>query len=122
MKILLIEDNLLNQKVVIFYLQKLNYSITATTNGNEAIELVKKDKFDLILMDIMLPEKNGYEITKEIRQLEKESNNNTPVPIIALTANTYDNDRDKCLAAGMDEYLEKPFTAQQLIEMIRKFI
>ncbi len=73
MKILLIEDNLLNQKVVMFYLQKLNYLITATTNGYEAIELVKSEDFDLILMDIMLPEKNGYEITQEIRQLEKEN-------------------------------------------------
>jgi osomolarity two-component system sensor histidine kinase NIK1 len=105
-----------------FYLQKLNYSITATTNGYEAIELVKSEDFDLILMDIMLPEKNGYEITQEIRQLEKENNVEDQVPIIALTANTYDNDRDKCLAAGMNEYLEKPFTSQQLIEMIQKFI
>ncbi len=122
MKILLIEDNLLNQKVVMFYLQKLNYSITATTNGNDAIEIVKNEKFDLILMDIMLPEKNGYEITREIRQFEKENSVNNPVPIIALTANTYDNDRDRCLEAGMDEYLEKPFTSQQLIEMIQKFV
>ena len=122
MKILLIEDNLLNQKVVIFYLQKLNYSITATTNGNDVIEMIKKDNFDLILMDIMLPEKNGYEITEEIRHFEKENSIDNPVPIIALTANTYDNDRDKCLKAGMNEYLEKPFTSQQLIEMIQKFV
>ncbi len=122
MKILLIEDNLLNQKVVMFYLQKLNYSITATTNGNEAIKIIKDNNFDLILMDIMLPERNGYEITKEIRQIEEETKVDKPVPIIALTANTYDNDRDKCLAAGMNEYLEKPFTSQQLIEMIQKFV
>ena len=122
MKILLIEDNLLNQKVVIFYLQKMNYSITATANGNEAIKMVKNENFDLILMDIMLPEKNGYEITGEIRQFEKEKGVDKAVPIIALTANTYDNDRDKCLKAGMNEYLEKPFTSQQLIEMIQKFV
>ncbi len=116
MKILLIEDNLLNQKVVIFYLQKLNYNITTADDGNDAIEIVNKETFDLILMDIMLPGKNGYEITREIRKLEKENNIENPVPIIALTANTYDNDRDKCLAAGMNEYLEKPFNSQQLIE------
>ena len=122
MKILLIEDNLLNQKVVIFYLQKLNCNITTADNGNDAIDIVKKEKFDLILMDIMLPEKNGYEVTIEIRKLEKENNIKNPVPIIALTANTYDNDRDKCLAVGMNEYLEKPFSAQQLIDMIQKFV
>ena len=122
MKILLIEDNLLNQKVVIFYLQKLNCNITTADDGNDAIEIVNKETFDLILMDIMLPGKNGYEITREIRKLEKENNIENPVPIIALTANTYDNDRDKCLAAGMNEYLEKPFNSQQLINMIQKFI
>ena len=122
LKILLIEDNLLNQKVVIFYLQKLNGDITAVDNGIDALEIIKKETFDLILMDIMLPEKNGYEITVEIRKLEKENKIKNPVPIIALTANTYDNDRDKCLAAGMNEYLEKPFSAQQLIEMIQKFV
>jgi osomolarity two-component system sensor histidine kinase NIK1 len=122
LKILLIEDNLLNQKVVIFYLQKLNGDITAVDNGIDALEIIKKETFDLILMDIMLPEKNGYEITVEIRKLEKENKIENPVPIIALTANTYDNDRDKCLAAGMNEYLEKPFSAQQLIEMIQKFV
>jgi len=122
LKILLIEDNLLNQKVVIFYLQKLNCDITAVDNGNDAIEIIKKETFDLILMDIMLPEKNGYEITIEIRKLEKENKVENPVPIIALTANTYDNDRDKCLAVGMNEYLEKPFSAQQLIDMIQKFV
>lgn len=122
MKILLVEDNLLNQKVVIFYLQKLNCNITTAENGNDAIEIVKNETFDLVLMDIMLPEKNGYEITKEIRRLEQENKIENPVPIIALTANTYDNDRDKCLAAGMNEYLEKPFSAQQLIDLIQKFI
>lgn len=122
MKILLIEDNLLNQKVVKFYLQKLNCEITTVDNGIDAIDIFKKETFDLVLMDIMLPEKNGYETTIDIRKLEKENKVENPVPIIALTANTYDNDRDKCLAVGMNEYLEKPFSAQQLIEMIQKFV
>lgn len=122
MKILLVEDNLLNQKVVIFYLQKLDCDITTAASGNEAIEIIRNQNFDLILMDIMLPEKNGYEITHEIRRLEKENNVENPVPIIALTANAYDNDREKCISAGMNEYLEKPFNAEQLIDMINKFI
>lgn len=122
MKILLIEDNLLNQKVVIFNLKKFNYEITAFTNGREALESVKNNSFDLILMDIMLPEMNGYQVTEEIRKIEKEIGIKNPVPIIALTANTYDNDREKCFNAGMNEYLAKPFTSEQLIEVIHKFI
>lgn len=122
MKILLIEDNLLNQKVVIFNLKKFNYEIKGVTNGKVALEEVKKTRYDLVLMDIMLPEMNGFEITHEIRKYEKENNVETPVPIVALTANTYDNDREKCFHAGMNEYLAKPFTSEQLIEMIHKFI
>ena len=122
MKILLIEDNLLNQKVVIFNLKKFNYDITAITDGKEALEEVKKTRYDLILMDIMLPGLNGYEITEEIRKFEKKNNIETPVPIIALTANTYDNDREKCFSAGMNEYLAKPFSSEQLVEVIKKFI
>lgn len=122
MKILLIEDNLLNQKVVMFNLKKLNYDISAIVNGREALEELKKNRYDLILMDIMLPEMNGLEITKQYRIFEKEKGFENEIPIIALTANTYDNDRDKCIAAGMNEYLPKPFTAQQLIDVISKFI
>lgn len=122
MKILLIEDNLLNQKVVIFNLKKFNYDITAIADGKEALEEVKKTRYDLILMDIMLPGLNGYEITEEIRKFEKKNKIETPVPIIALTANTYDNDREKCFSAGMNEYLAKPFSSEQLVEVIQKFI
>ena len=122
MKILLIEDNVLNQKVVIFNLKKFNYEITTFTSGKEALDDIKKTRYDLILMDIMLPEMNGYQVTSEIRKLEKENNIEKPVPIIALTANTYDNDREKCFNAGMNEYLAKPFTSEQLVEVIQKFI
>ena len=122
MKILLIEDNLLNQKVVLFNLRKLNYEITAIVNGREALEELKINRYDLILMDIMLPEMNGLEISRQYRIFEKEAGFENEVPIIALTANTYDNDRDKCISAGMNEYLAKPFTAQQLIDVMSKFI
>lgn len=122
MDILLVEDNLLNQKVVIFNLKKYNYNVTAVTNGPEAIELVKQHTFDLVLMDIMLPEMNGYEITAAIREYETANAIENPVPIIAITANTLDNDRERCIKVGMNEYLSKPFTAAQLIEKIRIFI
>lgn len=122
MKILLVEDNLLNQKVVIYNLKKFNYDITAVTNGTDAINFVKNNKVDLILMDLMLPEMNGFEITEIIRKIEIENSVENKVPIIALTANTLDNDRIKCMEVGMNEYLSKPFTASQLAEKIHKFI
>lgn len=122
MKILLVEDNLLNQKVVIFSLKKFDYDITAVTNGLDAIEAVKKNQFDLVLMDIMLPEMNGYEVTENIRNFEKKNGIKVLVPIIALTANTLDNDREKCINVGMNEYLSKPFTTVELLEKIEKFL
>jgi len=120
--ILLVEDNLLNQKVVIFNLKKYNFNVTAVTNGPDAIENVMQNTYDLVLMDIMLPGMDGYEITQAIREYEKANSIESPVPVIAITANTLDNDRERCFKAGMNEYLAKPFTAAQLIEKIRIFI
>lgn len=122
MNILLVEDNILNQKVVSFNLKKYDYTVTAVRNGTEALEAVRAENYDLILMDLMLPGMNGYEITQEIRKHEKEKGVENEVPIIAITANTLDNDREKCLEIGMNEYLSKPFTAEQLIDKIRIFI
>ncbi len=122
MKILIVEDNLLNQKIVMFNLKKQNYLVDAAINGNEALEKIEKEKYDLILMDIMLPEKNGYEITAEIRKKEKIKGIKKPVPIIAITANTLDNDRERCLKAGMNDYLAKPFSTQELFNVIKKYI
>ncbi len=121
MEILLVEDNLLNQKVVTFNLRKYNYNVTAVMHGREAIELVKTKNFDLILMDIMLPEMDGFEITTVIRKYEKETGIEKQIPIIALTANALDNDREKCYSVGMNEYLSKPFTSEELIGVIDKF-
>ncbi len=122
MKILLVEDNLLNQKVVMYNLKKYNYSLTTVDNGVDAIEKFKHNTFDLILMDIMLPEMDGFEITIEIRKLEKEKHTKNPIPIVALTANTLDNDRDRCLEVGMNDYLSKPFTAKQLVDKINNLV
>ena len=105
-----------------FNLKQLNCKITPVANGRKAFETFKKGSYDLILMDIMLPEMNGYEITAEIRKFEKINNIEKPVIIIAVTANTYENDKEKCLAVGMDEYISKPFSAQQLISTVEKYI
>ncbi len=122
MRILLVEDNLMNQKVVMFNLKKFNCEILAAVTGSQAVDLFKNNTFNLVLMDIMLPEMDGYEITGVIRKIEKENNVLNSVPIIALTANTYDNDKEKCFNAGMNDYLSKPFNARQLIEMIEKYM
>jgi CheY-like chemotaxis protein len=122
LKILLVEDNLLNQKVVMYNLKKYNYSLTTVDNGVDAIDKFKHNTFDLILMDIMLPEMDGFEITIEIRKLEKEKHTKKPIPIVALTANTLDNDRDRCLEVGMNDYLSKPFTSKQLVDKINKLV
>ena len=104
-----------------YFLRKYKYDITTVIDGNDAVEIIKNNNFDLILMDIMLPGMNGFEITNEIRKLELVNNILKPVIIIALTAATYNNDRDKCISAGMDDYLSKPFTAEQLNYKIKKF-
>jgi CheY-like chemotaxis protein len=121
-KILLVEDNLMNQKVVMFNLKKLNYEIIPAITGSQAIELFKSNRIGLVLMDIMLPEMNGYDITRVIRNFEKENNIEKPVPIIALTANTYDNDKEKCFLAGMNDYISKPFTAKQLTDIVEQYM
>jgi len=121
-KILLVEDNLMNQKVVMFNLKKLNCDIITAVTGSQAIDLFKTNSFDLVFMDIMLPEMNGYDITKSFRNIEKENGIDKPVPIIALTANTYDNDKEKCFNAGMNDYISKPFTSKQLTDLIEHYM
>jgi CheY-like chemotaxis protein len=116
-KILLVEDNPLNQKIVSFNLRKENYDVTIAENGLVAIEIFKKEPFDFILMDIMMPEMDGLDASVNIRKIEKEQNLKRTA-IIALTANTLDNDRDKCLSFGMDEYMAKPFRMSKLHDLL----
>lgn len=121
LKILLVEDNILNQKVVSFHLKKIKYEVICVNNWQETMEEVKNNPPDLILMDIMLPEKNGFEITSEIREYENQMVKSERIPIIALTANTLDNDKEKCIMAGMDDYLPKPFTPDELYGIIEQY-
>jgi len=114
LNILLVEDNLLNQRIVTFSLKKFNHEVVIANNGVEAIEHFRETKFDVILMDIMMPVMDGLEATIKIRELESENQTKKRTPIIALTANTMDNDRDKCISYGMDEFLSKPFDIEKL--------
>lgn len=122
MRILLVEDNILNQKVISYNLGKLNYEVVAVSNGIDALSNLKENKFNLVLMDLMLPGMNGYEITREIRKTEKQAGVEKEIPIIAITANTLDNDRQKCLDVGMNDYLSKPFTVEELITKVQLFV
>ncbi|MCP3940360.1 MAG: response regulator [Desulfobacteraceae bacterium] len=116
-RILLVEDNIVNQKVILCMLSKDGYDVVTADNGAQSIEMFEKDHFDLILMDIQMPVMGGLDATKKIRTLEKDKKT-AHVPIVALTANAMKGDRQICLAAGMDEYLAKPIQKKQLIEMI----
>jgi len=109
LSILLVEDNELNQRLLKISLKRSNYSVTIANNGLEGVECFKKQKFDVILMDIMMPVMDGFEATKEIRKIEKKEKDRPYTPIIAFTANTLNNDHDKCVRGGMDDILEKPF-------------
>lgn len=117
MRVLLAEDNLLNQKVIEIYLKK--HEITIANNGLEAVENFKSNKYDVILMDIMMPEMNGLEATINIRKIEKEQNLKK-TPIIALTAN--DKFYEKCLEVGMCEFMTKPFNICDFNKIIKKLL
>lgn len=114
LNILLVEDNLLNQRIVTFSLKRFNHEVVIANNGVEALEQFRSRKFDVILMDIMMPVMDGLEATVKIREMENSLNTEKRTPIIALTANTMDNDREKCLSYGMDEFMAKPFDIEKL--------
>jgi CheY-like chemotaxis protein/signal transduction histidine kinase len=119
-RILLAEDNIINQKIVLLSLQKVVREIDVATNGKEALELFGVKQYDLILMDIMMPVMDGIVATKKIREIE--STGERHIPIIAVTANALAGDRENCLAAGVDDYIAKPFTAELLINKMRNLL
>jgi signal transduction histidine kinase/DNA-binding response OmpR family regulator len=116
--ILLAEDNLVNQKVALNLLGKLGAVVELAENGQEAVERFERGGFDLILMDCHMPELDGYEATQEIRRREVTTRGH--IPIIAMTANAMQGDRDACLAAGMDDYTTKPVRAGELVAAIER--
>jgi len=120
MRVLVAEDNPVNQELTLSLLELAGCVVTLTSNGQEALDACKHERFDLILMDCQMPMLDGYEATEAIRRYEA-AQGQPRVPIIALTANAVDGDREKCIAAGMDDYLSKPFTRQQLGEMLAKW-
>jgi CheY-like chemotaxis protein/HPt (histidine-containing phosphotransfer) domain-containing protein len=119
-RVLVAEDNTTNQKVALRMLEKMGCHADAVSNGREALAMVNRIRYDLILMDVQMPEMDGYVATAEIRRLEKPQGRR--VPIIAMTAHAMSGDRDCCLAAGMDDYISKPVAYDHLAGVLERWL
>ena len=118
--ILVAEDNQVNQRVALLELKHLGLAANAVANGNEVLQALEQIPYSLILMDCQMPEMDGFQTTKEIRQ--KEAGTGKHIPIIAMTAQAMDGDRGKCLEAGMDDYISKPIDDRRLAGLLARFI
>jgi CheY-like chemotaxis protein len=120
LKILLAEDNLINQKMVVRILEKPGHNVKVVDNGQIALEMLAQEHFDLVFMDVQMPVMNGFEATGAIRTKEQRSGGH--IPIIAMTAHALKQDRERCLQAGMDDYISKPINPQQVYHVLRHWI
>jgi CheY-like chemotaxis protein len=116
LRILIAEDNLINQKVVVYTLKNQGADATVAGNGKEAVELLQAAPYDLILMDLQMPEMDGYQATRYIRNDMKSS-----IPIIAMTADAMKGEADKCMEAGMQDYISKPFDPKDLFDKVLQY-
>jgi len=115
--VLLAEDNVVNQKLALGVLDKLGHRVTLASNGREAVEACRRESFDVVLMDVQMPEMDGLEATRFLRESERDSG--AHVPIVAMTAHAMKGDKQRCLDAGMDLYLAKPFRMRDLADTLR---
>ncbi|MBF0395822.1 MAG: AAA family ATPase [Desulfobacterales bacterium] len=120
-RILIAEDNILNQQLILRYLNKAGYSADIVSNGKETLSALEKHSYDVVLMDVEMPEMNGIEATKKIRSHDSLTVNRD-VPIIAMTAHAMQRDNDPCLQAGMNDYISKPIKPNLLLEIVEKWI
>jgi CheY-like chemotaxis protein len=120
LRVLVAEDNAVNQKLVARLLEKRGHIVKVVANGREALESIEEGSYDLVLMDLQMPEMDGFEATGELRKREKQTG--LHIPIIALTAHAMKGDRERCLEAGMDGYLSKPIRAQELDDVLGNYI
>jgi signal transduction histidine kinase/ligand-binding sensor domain-containing protein/DNA-binding response OmpR family regulator len=116
LRILLAEDNNVNQMLAVRLLQKRGHAVTVAATGKEALEILEKETFDLVLMDVQMPEMDGFETTAAIRARERQTGGH--IPIVAMTAHAMKGDQERCLKAGMDSYISKPIGADQLFAVI----
>jgi CheY-like chemotaxis protein len=119
-RILVVEDNAVNQKLAVRLLEKMGHTVSLAHDGREAVDLVGEHEYDAILMDCQMPVMDGFEATRCIREMEESSE--IHVPIIALTANALAGDRELCRAAGMDDFLSKPVRSADLELMLERFL
>jgi CheY-like chemotaxis protein len=120
LRVLLAEDNAVNRKVATTLLEKRGHHVVVTSNGKEALAALQKDSYDLVLMDVQMPEMDGFEATRTIRGLELGTALHQQ--IIALTAHAMIGDRERCLEAGMDGYLTKPLRPQELDQLLEGYL
>ena len=121
-RVLLVEDNEVNQELGRTFLEALGCEVVVTANGREALEAIAVTSYDVVLMDCQMPEMDGFEATATIRHRESENPGARRLPIVALTANALEGDREHCLASGMDDYLSKPFTQDQLQALLDRWL
>jgi signal transduction histidine kinase/ActR/RegA family two-component response regulator len=119
LRVLLAEDNAVNQKIAMRVLEKHGHDVTVAADGRMALAALDRATFDVVLMDVQMPEMDGFEATATIRDHERETG--IHLPIIAMTAHAMPGDRERCIAAGMDSYIAKPIKAAELIELLQKF-
>jgi CheY-like chemotaxis protein len=120
LKVLLVEDNVVNQRVAMAMLERRRHRVTVAGDGREALETLAKERFDVVLMDMQMPVMSGLEATRLLRRREAKTGGH--VPVVALTANAMSTDRDACLAAGMDDYLSKPIRIESLDAALRRAV
>ena len=120
-RILLVEDNIDNQLLAKFALQKAGYTVDVAINGKEAVDKSNGFRYDIIIMDIQMPEMDGFQATSKIRNWEKEHDQER-VPIIALSAHAIDGYLEDCREKGMDDYITKPLRKDALIECVKKWL
>lgn len=119
MRVLLAEDNPVNQRLALRILEKRGHNVLVAGNGREAVSACEDQPFDVVLMDVQMPEVDGFEATAIIREREKGSGRRTP--IIAMTAHALNGDKERCLAAGMDAYVAKPVRSLELLDLVEKY-
>jgi PAS domain S-box-containing protein len=120
LRILLAEDSLVNQKLVVEVLERRKHTVVVANNGREAIAVLESQPFDLVLMDVQMPEMDGFQATAAIRAQEKQTG--VHIPVIAMTAHALKGDREQCLAGGMDDYISKPIHTKELIETLERVV
>jgi CheY-like chemotaxis protein len=120
LRILVVEDNIVNQKVAQRLLEKNGFTVEVVNDGKEAVKVLKNARYDLVLMDIQMPEMDGLEATVKIRQIEKRKGNHTPV--VALTANNSEAMRERCFEVGMDGFIAKPLEMNTFWEVVKPIL